>query len=64
MKDSVLLLNEVPSTDRLPNALLDSCVWMDCLAKEEANPVNPFLFDLNSGWRAIENKLKIKTNRI
>lgn len=36
----------------LPKSVLDICLWMLCLAKEDANPANPFFFDLASGCRA------------
>lgn len=41
----------------LPNSLLDICLWMFCLAKEDANPANPFFFDLASGCRASKELL-------
>lgn len=50
LTESIVLLDI--DDKELPNSLPDICLCMLCLAKEDANPANPFLFDLASGCRA------------
>lgn len=50
LTESIVLLDI--DDKELPKSVLDICLWMLCLAKEDANPANPFFFDLASGCRA------------
>lgn len=55
LTESIVLLDI--DDKELPNSLPDICLCMLCLAKEDANPANPFLFDLASGCRATKGLL-------
>lgn len=50
LTESIVLLDI--DDKELPKSVLDICLWMLCLAKDDANPANPFFFDLASGCRA------------